>query len=300
MLVQDIYFKRKMVEDQMKTRSGFWKFFHPSKVNAYNSFMEETETILQRVDFKKENIAQIVKHYASSKDHGDDKGHLKEFFVGKKQELEGKQKGHKDITPNVVRFNNARNEELKTHALQHKMEKITSKYPGMTTDCPSLGLLKEKNKEYDNAKNKEGFKEIARQIYWGFYTEILGCSSADNFNLKEAMHDANKLTLLVMNKYTPIYEDPELADILPDLSFGTMSAEVIERATKKNLNSDASFKDEAQAIIDEYKNSDNVKQDKLFLGVYKESINIIEQNNDHELAHQHEENKKENQIKLIN
>jgi hypothetical protein len=125
---------------------------------------------------------------------------------------------------------------------------------------------------------------------------------ADNLNIKEIMHDANELTLLVMNRYTPIYEDPLLADILPELSFGTMNAETIERATKKGLGGiEVNVKDEVQTVIDEYKQLDNVKQDKLFLGVYKEQINILYQNNeDNELVPLNEEDEKENIINLVN
>ena len=84
------------------------------------------------------------------------------------------------------------------------------------------------------------------------------------------MFDVNKLTLLVMNKYTPVYEDPNLADFLPQLSFGTMSGEAIEKATKQVfVGKEINVKDVAQSIIDEYKKSDNVALDRQSIGIAK-------------------------------
>ena len=51
---------------------------------------------------------------------------------------------------------------------------------------------------FADVAEEEGFKELARQIYWGFYTEILGCSSADNFNLNA--FDTTKIELKLIAK----------------------------------------------------------------------------------------------------
>lgn len=75
-------------------------------------------------------------------------------------------------------------------------------------------------------------------------------------------------------------------DILPDLSFGTINGESIERAVKQIFpDSEINVKDEAQNIIDEYKALDNVTLDKQSIGIGKikvivdeEAVNIVSQN----------------------
>ena len=65
------------------------------------------------------------------------------------------------------------------------MKEITSKYPGMDASCSSIGMLKEKCREYDNTKDKTIFKEATKLIYWGFFTEMVNRQGADNLNIKE-------------------------------------------------------------------------------------------------------------------
>ena len=48
-----------------------------------------------------------------------------------------------------------------------------------------------------NKKDKTIFKEATKLIYWGFFTEMVDRQGADNLNIKEVMHDANKLTLFL-------------------------------------------------------------------------------------------------------
>jgi hypothetical protein len=148
----------------------------------------------------------------------------------------------------------------------------------MAPECSSIGVIRDNCMLYDNTNDKKSFKDISRQIYWNFYKQIVNKQGVENFNIKEAMFDANKLTLLVMNKYTPIYEDPNLVDILPELSFGTMTGETIEKVTKQALPGvEINVKEEAQTIIDEYKALDNVKLDKQSIGIEKEQAIINEE-----------------------
>lgn len=284
--LQDIYMKKEMAKDRMNKHGKIWKFFYSSLVDCYNEFIEKSENLLRKYEFDNLAIADAVKNYARVNDQFDDKGHLKDFFEGKQKEIDLKNKSggvYNENTVNLIRYNNAKKNESETHELENKMRAVTSKYKDMDPTCSSIGLLKEKCKEYDNTKDPTGFKETARLMFWDFYSSIVSSQGAENLNIKEAMHDANKLTLLVMNKYTPIYEDPALANILPELSFGTMNADSIERLTKKRLeNIEINVKEVAQNVIDEYKQLDNVKQDKQFLGVYREEAlvdnnDIIEQ-----------------------
>jgi hypothetical protein len=54
-----------------------------------------------------------------------------------------------------------------------------------------------------------------------------------------------------------------------------MDANGIVRATKKGLGIELDVKDDAQSIIDEYKQQDNVKLDKEFLGIESKRVSII-------------------------
>lgn len=302
--LQDIYMKKEMAKTEMAKHTKLWKFIFSSKVKAYNEFISKSESLLEKYSFDTAAIQDAVNTYAKVNDQYDDKGFTKEFFAEKKAQLELAKKANGKATTNTVnelRFVNARKEEDKTHALENKMEKITSKYPGMDASCSSIGMLKEKCRDYDNTKDKTIFKEATKLIYWGFFTEMVDRQGADNLNIKEVMHDANKLTLLVMNRYTPVYEDPELADILPELSFGTMNADGIMRATKKGLGVEVDIKDEAQKVIDEYKQNDNVKLDKEALGIKIESIvvNEVLDENIH-IVDEVKENKEAAKVNVIN
>ena len=294
MFLKDVYMKKEMAKQQMDTRSGFWKFFCRRAVKNYNEFVSKTEALLSRCNFGIEAIQDAVNYYASVNDQNDDKGHVKEHFSLKKsrEELAKKSKGgvYNNNTINVIRFDEVKKQEAETHELRDKMTEIISKYPGMEPDCPSADSLRGKCMLYDNTGDKTGIKDIAKQIYWNFYKQMIKRKGVEN--LKEIMFDANKLTLLVMNKYTPIYEDPNLADILPELSFGTMTGKSIEIATKQALPGvEINVKEEAQSIIDEYKSLDNVALDKQTIGITKsqliidekelnlESNNIVEEEN---------------------
>lgn len=113
------------------------------------------------------------------------------------------------------------------------MNKIVSKYPGMKSIPSDVAILRETCRTYDNTNDGTGFKDRAKRIYLSYYRQMITKQGVENFNIKEAMFDANKLTLLVMNKYTPIYEDINLANILPEMSFGSMTAAEIEQVKKK-------------------------------------------------------------------
>lgn len=287
--LQDIYMKKEMAIQQMATRETsirgkIWKFFHPTAVNNFNEFVEKTENLLRRCSFGDEGIRDALNYYVSINDQNDDKGHLKTYYFFKKQheELVKKSNGvYVQNTVNVIRYDNAKIEEENTHELENKMRKIASKYPGMNLVSSDIGILKETCRNYDNTKDATGFKDRAKRIYWSYFRQMITKQGIENLNIKEAMFDANKLTLLVMNKYTPIYEDPQLADILPELSFGTMTAEEIEKVTKMVFpNIEVNVKDEAQAIIDEYKKLDNVTLDKQSIGIEKTQVVI----NDEELS----------------
>ena len=278
-LLQDIYMKKEMAIRQMESRTKIWKFFCRRAVKNYNEFVEKTEALLRRCQFGDEAIQAAAKSYAQINDQNDDKGHLKSFFAVKKNKVELAKKSRGGVynknTANVIRYDEAKALEENTHELEKKMMEIVSKYPGMTPECPTAELLRGECMTYDNTNNKQGFKDKARQIYWNFLKPMIKRQSIDNLNLKEIMFDANKLTLLVMNKYTPIYEDPNLADILPDLSFGTINGESIERAIKQTFpDAEINVKDEAQAIIDEYKKLDNVTLDKQSIGIEKTLVII--------------------------
>ena len=174
---------------------------------------------------------------------------------------------------NVIRYDNAKTNEEQTNELENKMNKIVSKYPGMKSIPSDVAILRETCRTYDNTNDGTGFKDRAKRIYLSYYRQMITKQGIENFNIKEAMFDANKLTLLIMNKYTPIYEDPNLANILPELSFGTMSAAEIEQVTKKVFpNLEINVKDTAQAIIDEYKALDNVSLDKQSIGIEKTKL----------------------------
>jgi hypothetical protein len=176
-------------------------------------------------------------------------------------------------TVNVIRYDNAKTNEEQTNELENKMNKIVSKYPGMKSIPSDVAILRETCRTYDNTNDGTGFKDRAKRIYLSYYRQMITKQGVENFNIKEAMFDANKLTLLVMNKYTPIYEDPNLANILPEMSFGSMTATEIEQVTKKVFpNIEVNVKDEAQAIIDEYKALDNVSLDKQSIGIEKTQV----------------------------
>lgn len=158
------------------------------------------------------------------------------------------------------------------------MNKIVYKYPGMKSIPSDVAILRETCRTYDNTNDGTGFKDRAKRIYLSYYRQMITKQGVENFNIKEAMFDDNKLTLLVMNKYTPIYEDINLANILPEMSFGSMTAAEIEQVTKKVFpNIEVNVKDEAQAIIDEYKASDNVTLDKQSIGIEKQQVIISEE-----------------------
>lgn len=274
--LQDIYMKREMAIQQMATRTKFWRFFHSEKVNNYNEFIKKTENLLKRCDFGNDGIRDSLTYYMSVNDQKDDKGHLETYYYFKKQkeDLMKKSNGvYVQNTVNVIRYENAKMNEEKTNELTNKMSKIASKYPGMKLIPSDVDILKETCRTYDNTKDGTGFKDRAKRMYLTYYRQMITKQGIENFNIKEAMFDANKLTLLIMNKYTPIYEDPNLANILPELSFGTMSAEEIEKVTKKVFpNIEVNVKDAAQSIIDEYKALDNVSLDKQSIGIEKTQV----------------------------
>lgn len=277
--LQDIYMKKELAKRQMEKHSGFWKFIFSSKVKAYKELIQKSEELLNRFHFDEKAKEEAREYYQKPNDRYDDKGFVKDFFIDKQRQKERDEIAKGKITKNVERFNKARKEEDKTKDLENKMKTITSKYSGMDATCSSIGTLKETCGDYDLYKNKNLFLEKTRQIYWAFYTEMVARQGADDLNLKQTMLDANKLTLLVMNRYTPVYEDPELAEIVPNLSFGTMDADTIVRATKKGLGGvELDIKAQAQSIIDEYKQNGNVKQDKEALGIEdkKTLINVNE------------------------
>ena len=304
--LQDIYMKKEMAKLQMASHGKLWRAFHKifnkTLIDNYNEFIEKADNLLKKYNFDTNAIQEAVENYSKTNDQFDDKGHLKDFYEQKKMQLENQNKVNGALnkdTINLIRYNKAREEENKTHALENKMKEVTAKYPGMDPVCSSIGMIREKCIDYDNTKDKNIFKEITRQIYWDFYKDIVSRQGVDNLNIKEAMHDANKLTLLVMNRYTPIYEDPYLADILPELSFGTMNAETIERATKRGLDgADINVKEEAQNVIDEYKKLDNVNLDKQMLGI-KEELFIINEDVFEEVVEEIEENKDNSKVNVL-
>lgn len=278
--LQDIYMKKEMAKQQMATHGILWKAFHKvfnrSLVKQYNEFIEKSEDLLKRCQFGNAAIQEAVNHYSSINDQKDDKGHLETYYFFKKQkeELMKKSNGiYVQNSVNVIRYDNAKMDEEKTNELKNKMSKIASKYPGMKLIPSDVDILKETCRTYDNTKDGTGFKDRAKRMYLSYYRQMITKQGIENLNIKEAMFDANKLTLLIMNKYTPIYEDPNLANILPELSFGTMTADEIGKVTKKVFpNIDVNVKDEVQTIIDEYKALDNVTLDKQSIGIEKAQV----------------------------
>lgn len=275
--LQDIYMKKEMSIRQMDKHGALWRFFHPSKVKAYNEFITKSETLLAKYEFDKYAIEDAVKLYAKVNDHSDDKGYTKEFFSQKKEEL-AKANQPKGPTVNMVRYDNAVKEEIKTGALKKEMEKITSKYEGMDTQVSSLGMIKSNCQKYDTTNNPDYMFESAKLLFWDFYSQLTSRKSKD-FDLKQTMHDANKLTQMVLKTYTPIYEDPQFKDIIPDFAFGSLPAKSIQNATRKALgDSNLNLEEDIQNVIDEYKQQikveNNVKES-IVVDAANETTNIL-------------------------
>ena len=260
----------------IKERGFFGNLLHPIDFFSSLNVISKANTLFNKFGFNKENdgprameLFERTADYVGEKDMealSDMRGQIKGLEKRQKAEVE-------NVRETTVAREKLENAKLDIEQQLGKINAILGKYGvSVEEDIAPKGMVAGLAQipeivvatEYDKMRQTENFSTYIKSI---FYTSMMKIASGaadkgQELNVTEMIKDASDIAVIMADKYTVLYEAPELKELAQNSAFGSYGTDMVFNlvnrclgATKyANTYDQEAIKGEIAQAMSEYKN----------------------------------------------